>query len=281
MIAPVITPTFQQHGYNMSIADGEWFSYRYHPNPKEWRTKIMIGRKGIERKLEIDGIYADMSHEDARFFRYKNQDWLSVTVAAFHAGQIPPCATIYGRIEMDGPVYRLKDVRQPKYGRNDFSALEKNWCFFQRANDLYFIYEGSPEQVVCQLLVETVGITYRTKSPTWEHGDIRGGTQPLPYKGKWLRFFHSLHKHTPDRRNWTYCVGSLVMSPEPPFQIEAISKWPVFSGDERYVPNWRYFKHSVAIPYGATAKDDGWLVGVGLNDSYCATLFVQEKDLNL
>jgi len=147
---------------------------------------------------------------------------------------------------------------------------------------LYQIYQCSPEQIVVRVKEDgTVDEVFRTKSPSWEHGEIRGGTQPLVLGNKWLRFFHSLHKHGNDRADWTYCIGAMVMQAEPPFRIEKISKWPVFSGDERYVPHWRFWKQGVAIPYGAIQDGDGWLVGVGLNDSLCATLKVSIKELNL
>ncbi len=173
----------------------------------------------------------------------------------------------------------------PIYGLNNFQGTEKNWVFFEYESRLHFIYQGSP-QVICRLAQDgvTVEEVFRTDSPSWEHGEIRGGTQPLAgviRPDRWLRFFHSLHKEGKNRQDWSYCIGCLEMQSKPPFQIERISQWPVFSGDERYVPGWRYYKAGVAIPYGAVTTPEGWDVSVGLNDSYAALLHVTEKDLNL
>jgi len=289
---PSIVKTVQDNGYNASI--GEWngrrlMSYRWHPNHKEWRTNIAIRENKEscfeEKPLKLSGIYAEMSHEDARFFTFRGKPCLSLTVAAYPVPQnvVPPCAIVWGELVEHLNHWTLEKVYQPKYGSNDFSSQQKNWVFFEQNQRLHFIYECSPEQTVCRLADDGVVVDqfYKSKSPSWIHGEIRGGTQPLLHKGKWLRFFHSLHKQGKDRREWTYCVGAMLMNPEPPFQIEAISKWPIHSGDERWVAGWTYWKPAVSICYGAIPDGDGWLISGGLNDSFCFTMNLKEKDLNL
>jgi predicted GH43/DUF377 family glycosyl hydrolase len=292
MIQHTIIPTYHDNGYNPSIirADtGVLMSYRYHPNRNKWRTVMMIveEREGCNRELPLilDGIYADMSHEDGRLFYFNGKLHISLTVSVFPGttNTAIPCAMVYGELERLNTHWSMKKIFMPKFGLNEFVGQEKNWLFFEHNNRLYFIYQCSPTQTVCQLSSDgvTVDNTYRTTSPSWSHGELRGGTQPLAYKGKWLRFFHSLHRHGNNRADWTYCIGALVMNPEPPFAITQISRFPVFTGDERFVPNWRYWKPSVAIVYGAIAEDDGWKLSIGINDSYCGILNVKEKDLNL
>lgn len=147
---------------------------------------------------------------------------------------------------------------------------------------LHVIYQCSPEQIIYRLGDGcNVDEVYRTESPSWEHGELRGGTQPLSYQGKWLRFFHSLHRHGQNRLDWSYAIGACVMQSEPPFKIEKISRFPIYSGDERYVPDWRFVKPNVAICYGAIPSGDGWDVGVGLNDCLSSIIHVKESDLNL
>lgn len=297
MISPSLIPTAMPHGYNASIesfADIRIMSYRYHPIQGQWRTQIMIQECLCdwieERQVRLPEQYAEMSHEDGRLFWHDFQLHMSLTVAVFPGvpNTSPPCITIYGRLEKNGDFWELRDIVIPKFGGNDWSGQVKNNLFFEYNKKLHQIYQCSPEQiVVCEKSAdspaEVSDEVYRTESPSWEHGEIRGGTQPLNFLGgtRWLRFFHSLHKHGNDRGNWTYAIGALVMQKEPPFKIERISKFPIFSGDERFVPHCQHWKQGVAIPYGAIPDGDGWIVSVGLNDSMCATLKVTEKDLNL
>ncbi len=240
-----------------------------------------------EKPLLMFGIYSSMSHEDGRFFVFKDRLHMSLTVSAFtsYSGALVPCATIYGELVETGYNWQIRDGKMANYGFNNFQGQEKNHVFFEHEGSLHFIYQGSP-QVICRLAQDgvTVEEVFRTDSPSWEHGEIRGGTQPLAgviRPDRWLRFFHSLHKEGKNRQDWSYAIGALEMSNKPPFQIERISQWPVFSGDERYVPGWRYWKSNVAIVYGAIPDGVGWLLSAGLNDSLCCTLKVTEKELNL
>jgi len=293
VIQPTIIPTAMPHGYNASVEEFggiRLLSYRYHPNPNQWRTQIMIQESIAdylkEEKLVLPDFYSEMSHEDGRMFWYKGSLHMSLTVAVFPGVEntSPPCITIYGELRRGEDFWYLDNVVTPKYGNNDWSGQNKNNLFFEHAGKLYQIYQCSPEQVVIRLKEGgEVDEVFRTKSPSWEHGEIRGGTQPLAYTncGKWLRFFHSLHKHGNNRGDWTYAIGALIQDSKSPFAIERISKFPVFSGDERFVPHCKHWKQGVAIAYGAIPDGDGWLVSVGLNDSLCATLKVNSSDLNL
>ena len=259
-------------------------SYRHHPNHAEWRTRISILEGSSELPLNLPEKYEDMSHEDGRFFIFRGKLHISLTRSVFPGvrGTSIPCATAYGEIEKTESGWVMRDVIFPKYGKNNFQGQEKNFVFFESGGSLNCIYECSPDHQVLRLDdVGGVVEVFRTKSPSWKHGDIRGGTSPILHNGKWLRFFHSLHKNGFNRANWSYCIGAMLMSQEPPYTIESISKSPVFSGDERYVNGWKFWKPSVAIPYGAVKTTDGWNVSIGLNDSYCAILPVKKEHLNL
>lgn len=298
MISPSIIFTAMPHGYNASIAEirneGEkprrLLSYRYHPKKGEWRTQIMIQDGGEnwvrDMRLELPLQYGEMSHEDGRFFWHRDKIHMSLTVAIFPGvtSVPPPCITIYGRLENRETKWELVDVVQPKFGNNDWSGQNKNNVFFEHGGRIYQVYQCSPEQVIVRVNEDgSVDEVFRTKSPSWEHGEIRGGTQPLNFLGgtRWLRFFHSLHKHGNNRSDWTYSIGALVMQKEHPFQIERISKFPVFSGDERFVAHCSHWKQGCALPYGAIPDGDGWIISIGVNDCMCGLLKVSEKDLNL
>lgn len=281
------------HGYNASIVEhvgNRLMSYRYHPNPKQWRTQMVIQEWGEnwvnESHVKLPEKYADMSHEDGRFFMFNGHLCMSLTVAVFPGVENvpPPCATVYGMLDKKEDGWHLEHVIQPKFGENDFRGQSKNNIFFEHGGKLHQIYQCSPEQIVVRLKEDgSADEVFRTKSPSWEHGEIRGGTQPLELgkTNKWLRFFHSLHRHGNNRQDWSYSIGCLIQDSKPPFQIERISSYPVFSGDERFVPHCHHHKAGCAIPYGAIADGGGWIVSIGMNDCITATLNVKESDLNL
>ena len=148
--------------------------------------------------------------------------------------------------------------------------------------NLYCIYRIAPEQIVLLLNGERVVTEYRTKTPPCSFGAPRGGTQPVPYQGMWLRFFHSQSINQPDRSKWLYHIGALIMESSPPFQVMAVSKWPILSGREHpYINGHRFFKPRIVFPAGVLENAGGWDVALGINDSLCATVHVKPEQLNL
>ena len=286
-----VVTTGKDHGYNPSIIEHggkKLMSYRFHPNPKEWRTNLVISETSPshcdEYIIRFPDKYSDMSHEDGRFFTFNGKLHMSFTLAAFPGVEnvTIPCATGYGELIRDDLGWRVDSVTFPKYGLNNFQGQEKNFCFFESGGKLHCIYQCSPEQIVLRLGEDgVVDEVFRTESPSWKYGEIRGGTQPLSISNRWLRFFHSLNKNGKDRSAWTYHIGAMLMSPTAPFKIEKISSTPVMSGGERLTQGWKYWKPAVAIPYGAMENDEGWDVSVGLNDSECAIVRVKKEHLNL
>jgi predicted GH43/DUF377 family glycosyl hydrolase len=224
--------------------------------------------------------FKDHSIEDGRLFIFKGVLHISYTVAR-SSGNATVCVTQYGRLEKkDGGTWQVVDMRQPKYGKNDFTALEKNWSFWECGGLLYCAYQRAPEQIVLQLDGERVVKEYRSKSPECAFGQPRGGTHPIPYKDGWIQFFHTNQINKASPQWWNYSMLALLMESKPPFQIKAFSKLPILAGNEKYrpVPFW---KPKICIPYGAIPFGDCWSVSVGLNDSACALVEVKPEHLNL
>lgn len=262
-------------------------TYRYHPVAGQWRTKIKVVEYGgnwvKESDLLLPEKYREMSHEDCRLFQWKNELYASLVVAVFPGvpNTVIPCAQVYGRMVQTVSDWMLEDVVMPKYGNNNFQGQEKNWVFFDYGGKLHFIYQLHHEQVVVPLNGAEPEATYRTPTPRWDWGTMRGGTQPLPYQGKWLRFFHSLLQAGNKRQHWRYFISALVMDTKPPFAVERVSQKPIFAGNEKYTYGCKHWKPNVAIPYGAIEQSGGWRVSLGLNDCECAWLDLTEKELNL
>ncbi len=134
------------------------------------------------------------------------------------------------------------------------------------------------------------GCAFESSGPRWPYGQVRGGTQPLEYEGNLLRFFHSrLDNEIRSGEAPLHCVGAYLMKPEPPFEVVAVSKKPILYGsrklDNSLTKEQRsqciHRKQNVVFPGGAVKSDGKFLLAVGVNDSACAIVKVEPKDLQL
>ena len=139
----------------------------------------------------------------------------------------------------------LNEAARPVYGQNDGEHMEKNWTFFEHGDQLYFIYQCSPKQVIVRWSGKLEG-EHITEGPRWPYGQIKGGTPPIPYEGKLLRFFHSTLDNEVDLSLRCYYIGACLMNPEPPFEVVAVSRKPIIYGStadnltaQGGVPRWR------------------------------------------
>jgi hypothetical protein len=274
---PLDTSKLYPFGYNPSIADhgGEIVMvYRYHSD-KTLSTKLAIHSPpaGSNRSLGIPG----KSLEDPRLWLSGNKLCLSWVESDWPS--VPPHAVVKCGEFSSGEVV---NVVQPPFGHNDWSGIEKNWVPFEHAGAPVFIYQCHPSHRVSGH--ETV---WETAGPRWPYGDIRGGTPPVEYEGKLLRFFHSRldNEWIPPRHR--YFVGAYLMEPEPPFAVVRVSRRPILYGSEvdSLTPDQRkaciHWKTKVVFPGGVVVRDGHWLLSVGVNDSACAIVKVKPENLNL
>ena len=147
---------------------------------------------------------------------------------------------------------------------------------------LFCIYSNHPERIVLELEGDKVVREYRSKPLPWAWGEIRGGTTPILFKGVLIQFFHSCFHHTKERSGWQYHIGCCVCSPEPPFEMLAISSHPILSGHEWKNPKAHHQQSGVAIPYGCVNDGpEAILLSTGINDSCCAVSRLTERQLRL
>jgi predicted GH43/DUF377 family glycosyl hydrolase len=274
-------------GYNPSIIRHQGrllMAYRYHPN-NNLSTRLAMAEFdehwNVTKNVEIQVPSTSQSSEDPRLFSYQGQLWLSWVDADFPS-PAPTCVVKIGRLSQIGSTWNIEDDRRLQCGKNDGSSVEKNWVFFEAADNLMWIYSNHPQQSVFNIACEL-----KSPSPHWPYGEIRGGTSPLPYQGKLLRFFHSSLDFEMPPTQRRYFMGAAIMEPEPPFATIAVSKTPIVIGSEiddlseTERGSSLQFKQKVVFPAGAIIHDDGFVVSVGINDSECALLMVKEKDLKL
>jgi len=279
--------TAHKFGYNMGqMGHGNNLlrTYRYHPDPKSWRTELALESDGRTMAVLPPEKYTKHSLEDGRLFLYQGKPHLSMTISRSRvSGQAcDPCVTGFGRLDKTELGWVLANWIEPKYAKNDWTWTEKNWVFFENDGKLYFTHQTSPNHVVCEMGAgATVTKSYKSICPPCAFGEPRGGTQMFPYEGGLLRFVHTQQVNKKSDLYWTYHLAALVMENKPPFRIIRISKHPIISGNELYTPDCSHWKPRVTIPYGAIEKNGGWEVSCGLNDCASGTVSLTADQLNL
>ena len=271
-----------ENGYNPAIVrwDGKLlFAYRYHPD-RAWRTKLRLATLNDnfelieDREIQMPADIANYSHEDPRFFVHKDRLFMSYTVAI--PGDVPRqsrCVMAYGELACEAGTWQIKNHTQPHCGNNDWSGKEKNWVFWGHDGRLFCIYQCDPEQIVLELDGAKVVGEHRSGGPKWAFGEIRGGTAPMLFNGRWIRFFHSSLRGR-------YYIGACEMEMTPPFKTIKVSSHPIIAGHEWLcgAPHW---KPNVAIPYGAIVDGDKIVLSLGINDCRACVSVLDEKQLRL
>ena len=274
--------------YNCSICKaGEkiYLAYRYHQDNSH-RTRLAMAE--LDKNFIVLGnkeiALTGFSTEDPRLFLFNGKLHLSWVDSSWNEKKAISIVK-YGEMK-DGVNWTVPKPLQPKYGQNDGTAQEKNWPFFQFGKDVGFIYRNDPLQIV-SLSGEGSKGHISSNSATWHWGEIKGGTAPISYKGKWLRFFHSTLDNEPFQHSRRYYLGSYLMEPNGQFKITSISKKPIVYGSslddmtQTEKLNCFHRKPKVVFPCGAMAGNGVIHVSVGINDCQCAILNLKESDLNL
>lgn len=275
-----LVPTAFPHGYNPSLIrwhDQELLVYRFHPK-KDWCTQLALWDGKQTWPIMVPDAMQTCTAEDPRLFIHRERLHVSYVAARAMTGVFRSVIG-YGELNFRGGQWRIEKFIQPFYGKNDWTGLEKNWCFFSHENRLFAIYDCGDEQSVLEFDGPMVINVHRSPVLTWPYGAIRGGAMLRDGEG-WLRFFHS---HNADMRDMSrvYRVGACRMRLDPPFRMLKISREPILAGNERWIPNCHHFKPNVIFPAGVAREGDGWKISVGLNDSEVGILRVTEKDLSL
>lgn len=277
-----IVKTRYEHGYNMGIIrHGErvLMPYRYHPEKGKWRTTLVMQDGGTTLPILVPEKYRAYSIEDPKPFMFQGSLHLCYVVSTYPAAPAK-CIIAYGRLKASEDAWIIEEQYIPKYGSNDFSAMQKNWALFESDTRLYAIYGSDKHQTVLQLNGNGIVNEFQAESPKWSYGEIRGGVV-LPYKDRFIRFFHSLTGNRHDPYNFRYHIGALTMDTFPPFRACSVMKNPIISGDERWIPDCAHYKPNVMFPGGAIKEGDEFVISIGINDCQSALVRVKESDLNL
>lgn len=277
--------------------DRLWLAYRYHrKETPDSRCGIAITELdpatfepvGSSCRLAFHGPTGTEHHEDCRLFMFRGEPCISFTqMQGYRPGIDYTCVMKYAQLKLSGSRWSVVEEWQPEYGNNAGFAKEKNWIFFEHANDLYCIYSGSPQHLVLKIDGEKVVGEYRTIGPVWNWGPFRGGTPPVNLgDGRMLCIFHSSLPTEIPPHFVRYFGAAYTFESKPPFTPLQVSEMPIMAGSEedghkvdpRYVAGWKPY---VVFPCGLVPDGDGWLCSLGVNDWQCAVARLRMAELRL
>lgn len=277
-----------QFGYNPTICrnghDTDLTVYRYHPNPKQWRSRLAIKSGEIAKDIQMPESIAAHTAEDAKLFSFRGQTHISYVNAMFPGGGdcgFTPCSVGYGPLVQEGDKWKIEKHYRINYGGNDFTSQCKNLVFFENSDRLYCIFRVSPEHEVLEVEEDRVVKVHKTPAPEWRWGQMKGGSNPIPFKGQLLRFFHSRTGLQGKSRGFRYYIGALLMESQPPFKITSVSTEPILAGEEEYITGHKYWKPNVVFAGTAIEEPGGYRLSYGYNDSQCRTVLLTPEDLRL
>lgn len=271
--------------------------FSYNPSLLRWRNRLLmsfryhiagtlstsLGIAELDDKLQVqkwsqlrinDGNPAH-SYEDARLFVFRDQLWISYVESMWPKKYT--CISKHAELFEDSRGWRTATPYQPRYGKNDFTGLEKNFCPFEADGKLHMVYDS---RTILELDADYC-TEIKGEPVSWEYGEIRGGAI-IPYYGKLLRIFHSRKDDEMPPYPWKYYVGALLMEPEPPFNIIKVNPRPLLEGSEEGgSPDCFHFKPKVVFPCGCVPIEGGILVAVGINDSESAIVRLTDQQIGL
>lgn len=276
-------------GYNPSLIRFQnrlLMAYRYHRTGNE-TTGLAIAEFDPQFNCRVNKpvkIPDSQSAEDPKLFVHAGQLWIVWVSSVWPTSNT--CVVRFGKL-IEGTTWNatewtVEQIEQPDYGTNDWSGAEKNWVPFQHGGKLHFFYR--PGKVITKQ-GETWTAYQETVLPSgWRYGEIKGGTAPIKFKDKWVRFCHSTLDNEPAPWRRRYYILAVLMEPEPPFQVITMSKEPIVIGSENgrvKQSECKHFKGCVVFVSGAIAYQGGALLSLGVNDSEIVLAHIKEEGLKL
>lgn len=154
---------------------------------------------------------------------------------------------------------------------------EKNWSPFSFDGQLHYIYSDSPRTILCP----DGGIWMPRTCPSWNFGQIRGGTPAIKWGNEYITFYHSSidirHEDTGDRKR-VYYMGAYTFSPTPPFSVTKMTDIPLMKAVPYHREVERPAISYVVFPSGVIEEKDHFVVSYGCND-YCTRITRISKTL--
>lgn len=282
---PLETQKLFANAYNPSLNAKGWLAYRFHKGGASTKLSVaQLGDNGVVlNNRELAMTPPEVGEDDPKLFTFNGSDYISWVESVWLKTGVPTgCCVKFAKFND----MQLGEVQQTRVGGNPW---EKNWVYFSHRDRLYVIYECYPTHRIYR-----VGDAQGIRQPqyieelaslgvNWAYGGAKGGTAPLEYDGKLLRFFHSRLDNEKFGVRWRYYIGAYLMNPEPPFEIVRVSRKPIVYGSEVGSVKKKdcyHHKQNVVFVSGAVESKGGFLLSVGENDSAALICRITEKELN-
>ncbi len=254
------------HRFNASIIewrDGYTFCWR-----DGWKGSNLwlcqMDRKfqpvGHPKKLDIHHVDANYGREDPQLFLFRDSLFVAFVGVQGHGNRVQKTNVLYASLDNE---FRVTGVYAPKAPGVPYHRWEKNWQFFDYANELYAIYSVTPHKV---LHIDGDYAEWCYESHTlsnWSGGEIRGGSSPYRIGDRFISFFHD--KIDGPRGKLLYRAGAYTFEAKPPFRVLAMTPKPLLVADPSTNPG-NYC--DCIFPRGAVQVEDGWILSCGVHDRF-------------
>lgn len=180
------------------------------------------------------------------------------------------------------PALRVEKVFTPPLEGNGTTTTQKNWLLFDLKGAPAFIYSAAPHRIYS--LDPATGTTTMIANHTWAPegwpNGLRGGTNPILYKGAYWTFVRSHElcngggKGAYKGRRYT--VGAYTFDPET-LKVTGYSRRPFLRASEKDPGlSWAPL---VAFASGAILWKDQFVVSLGVHDRHSALWYVDQERL--
>ncbi len=232
-------------------------------------------------RLQFLSQQEDQQDEDPRAFQYGDHTFVSCC-SYYHYN--PGWSGAHQLVGSFDENWKCTQDAYPPIGGNTqgvhsvVRGNEKNWVWFMdREGRMCLAYSFNvPWQIVRFHRGDWENHQlFESKGLKWDYGTIRAGTNPVLVDGLLWSFFHSsLAWPIYNRR---YFMGALAFEATPPFRPRLISKEPLLRASDR--DETRPDKPLVVFPCGALLDKGSWLVTMGVNDCFCASVTIPHKEI--
>lgn len=205
--------------------------------------------------------------EDPRLFRHKGR--LHVEIIGV-VGRWGPTNVLFARLS---DRFAIEDSFHPHYARRQ--SWEKNWGFFDVADELYAVYSIQPHRVL-RIRGNRAELVHPAPfARQWNGGEMRGGACPIRVGDEFWSFFHD--RVQAEDAHLIYRMGLYTFSADPPFRPLRWIPEPVVAADRATKPADQYA--SVVFPGGAVRRGDQWLIACGIHDRWSEVLAFDHAEL--
>lgn len=204
-------------------------------------------------------LYVISRAEDGRLIYCKNKFFCIYTRPNFNS--------LYTTSDMY--IFDLYDHKKWRLKYKNTKSIEKNWSPFVYDNELYLSYNLSPH-IVLHCDIETGKCTEVHNSTSALPNNIRGSSQSIPWKGKYIGVAHITKENILKRE---YVHYFYLMESTPPF---AITKSSTPFRFPKYFHDWR---DQIQFCCGIYLEDHYFHISYGVADCLSFILKVHENEV--